>query len=375
MPATASYEQRLCKRCGARYQIEDASECPQVDSGHGAGKEVALVLAGLILIGGWMLWRKTGSPPEAGPGPAAGKASRTEPVAAAPAAAQPGGWASRNWRLRLREIGCTPTLSLLSVRADVQYIGPTGIVEAPVLTVADAEGNEHAPGAVGMPKDAAPEVQAWAASVLGGGGARRKLVSGTQLGTVESQFPLPAAVRGLRLHFADIEPFPVANTSYEGLRGLCRALAAGAGADRAPTPGPKAASGGKTISMYAGMYPCNSGQATRMSMADYPPDAPVQVLTLGKGFLPSARAANTNQGRVPARGYMYNGPEDAQAVKEFAREMIAGDFPQYCSSLALPAGGSLFRGEPYYAALWQRTRFRDFHVVGIYAQRPCEAGR
>jgi hypothetical protein len=100
-----------------------------------------------------------------------------------------------------------------------------------------------------------------------------------------------------------------------------------------------------------------------MVTAEYPPYLPLQLVVLGRGYLPNARAIELPMGRAPAQAYAYAGLDDLKAIEDAARRALGADFAHY-------------RAPQYFAFNWgvQRSESgNEVYAVGLYELRPCPA--
>lgn len=236
----------------------------------------------------------------------------------------------RNWRIAVQSLQCQGN-GLLVMGARVHYRGPDGAVEAPVVQIVDAAGHAYRP------------LEQWFSS-----GALRNLKAG-DLGVVQFSFPVQTASGALQLEFGDIPAFAVS-------RDACKRLLRPAEL-KAPRVARSAAAKGE-LPVYRERYPCAAG---RTVAAEYPPYLPLQLVVLGRGYLPNARSIELPMGRAPAQSYAYAGVDDLKTIEEAARRALAADFPQY-------------RAPNYFAFNWgvQRSQSgNELYSVAVYELRPC----
>lgn len=236
----------------------------------------------------------------------------------------------RNWRIAVQSLQCQGN-GLLVMGARVHYRGPDGAVEAPIVQIVDASGNAYRP------------LGKW----LSGGGLSH--LKAGDLGVVHFRFPVHTASGALELEFGDIRAFTVS-------RDACKALLRPeqVKAPRAPPP----ASTRSNVPVYRERYPCSAG---RSLTAEHPPYLPLQLIVLGRGYLPNARSIELPMGRAPAQSYAYAGVDDLKFIEDAARRALAADFPQY-------------RAPQYFAFNWgvQRSQTgNEIFAVGVYDLRPC----
>ena len=238
----------------------------------------------------------------------------------------------RNWRIAVRSLECQGN-GLLVVAARVHYRGPDGAVEAPIVQVVDASGNAYR--ALGE----------WFS-----GAGLRNLKAG-DLGVVQFKFPVHTASGALEFEFGDIRAFAVSRNACKGVLKP---------ADVKPPRQPRSAAAKADLAVYRGRYPCAAG---RTIAAEYPPYLPLQLIVLGRGYLPNARAIELPMGRAPAQSYAYAGVDDLKAIEDAARRALGADFPQY-------------RAPQYFAFNWgvQRSQSgNELFAIGLYELRACPA--
>ena len=238
----------------------------------------------------------------------------------------------RNWRIAVQSLECQGN-GLLVMDARVHYRGPDGAVEAPVVQIVDASGQAYRP------------LEQWFSS-----GALRNLKAG-DLGAVQFRFPVHTASGALQFEFGDIRAFAV---SHNACKGLLKP-----GELKAPRA-PRAVAGKSTMVIHRDRYPCAPG---RTVAAEYPPYLPLQLVVLGRGYLPNARSIELPMGRAPAQSYAYAGVDDLKAIEDAARRALGVDFARY-------------RAPQYFAFNWgvQRSQSgNELFAVGVYELRPCPA--
>ncbi len=236
----------------------------------------------------------------------------------------------RHWRITLQSLECQGN-GLLVLGARVHYRGPDGAVEAPIVQIVDASGNAYRP------------LGKW----LSGGGLSH--LKAGDLGVVHFRFPVHTASGALELEFGDIRAFTVS-------RDACKALLRPeqVKAPRAPPP----AATKSNVAVYRERYPCSAGRSVA---AEYPPYLPLQLIVLGRGYLPNARAIELPMGRSPAQSYAYTGLDELQHIEDAARRALGADFPEY-------------RSPKYFAFNWgvQRSQTgNELYSIGVYELRPC----
>ncbi len=256
----------------------------------------------------------------------------------------------RNWRIAIDSIACPAPGSLLTVGLRVDYLGPSGAVEAPVIQLTDGAGRTHVPKSVAWKPGAKPLAE-W----LSTGGLRN--LKPEALGEVELKFDARGASAAASLEFGDIQAFPLTRKAT-GKR-VCESLLK-PGEIRAPRAARRARVDASKLDfpVHRARYPC---AASRTIAAEYPPYLPRQLLLFGRGYLPSTRRIELPMGRSPAQAYAYAGPDDLAAVEQAARRAIAADFSRYANA-------------KHFAFNWgvQRSRSgNELYSIGIYELRPC----
>jgi hypothetical protein len=252
----------------------------------------------------------------------------------------------RNWRIVLEGIECEAAHSLVLLGARIQYLGPKGVVEAPVMRLVGANGRAYMPKSLvwkGGDKALAP----WLAS---GGLAN---VQTENIGDFQLKFDLTGAAGELKLEFGDIAAFAVAKNA-------CRSLLS---RDQVQTPRkPRARPAqGKAPRIYRSNYPCLRQGTLHVTEARYPPYLPKQLLFFGRGYLPNAREVDLPMGKAPAQSYSYLGVDRFDVVEAHAGRALLADFPQYANGR-------------YFAFNWGSQAAQsgnEAYSVGVYEVRGC----
>ena len=250
----------------------------------------------------------------------------------------------RNWRLAIESIECADSLLVIGTRID--YRGPSGPVEAPVIRLADDKGKFTPPKSL-VWKSGSKEL----AELLPSGGLRN-IASGNS-SEIQLRFEARDAGGELKLEFGDIEAFSL---TRKGCKGVLKPEQI-----QAPRAARGARSEGSKLGpVYRARYPCRAGEALRTISADHPPYLPRQLLVLGRGYLPNARRVELPMGSAAAQSYAYSGLDDLKAVEDAARKAVAADFPQYLSA-------------KYFAFNWgaQKAQSNEVYSIGLYELRPC----
>jgi hypothetical protein len=285
-------------------------------------------------------------------------------AAASDAAATASG---RHWRIAIGSIECEDAGAVLALGTRIAYVGPKGLVEAPVSRLVDAKGKPYLPKSL-VWRGGSKALAQW----LPAGGLRN--VQSEHTADVELKFDAQGATAPLQLEFGDIKAFYLTRKSASGAGGVCESLLAPGqlAAPRAPRPS-RAGSPKLRARVYRAAYPCSEQPGTlRTTEADHPPYLPRQLLLLGRGYLPAAREVELPMGRATAQSYAYVGVDELKAVEDAARRAITSDFLQYRSSLVPDPPGA--RRAKYFAFNWGAQRDRsgnEVYSIGIYELRPC----
>jgi len=246
----------------------------------------------------------------------------------------------RNWRMVIDSLACEPG-PVVVVGARLQYRGPQGPVEAPLVRLADDKGTRYAAKSL-LWKRGDKAIAAW---LVGGGLANLKA---QEVGELQFRFPAQGAGGTLSLEFGDIAAFALTR------KGACLST----NEVRAPRA-VRAAGKASKFAVHRARYPClPSGTVA----AEYPPYLPRQLLLFGRGYLPSAREIALPMGVAPAQPYAFAGADDLAAVDDAARRALAADFPDY------PIG------DKYFAFNWGVQKAQsgnEAYSIGIYELRPC----
>jgi hypothetical protein len=266
--------------------------------------------------------------------------------------------AGRNWRIAIESIDCDAAASLITLGTRIDYRGPKGPVEAPVVQLVDGGGKRYVPRSLVWTSGSKLLAQ-----LLSTGGLRNiqsALSTGVQL-RIEVRQPSG----DLMLEFGDVAAFSLTR-KRAGQGGACDALLK-PGQIKVPRA-PRAASAGKPnpgIRVYRSAYPCSpqpAGQgALRTIEAEYPPYLPRQLLLFGRGYLPNAREVELPMGKAPAQSYAYTGVEDLKPIDDATRRALSADFPEY-------------QGSRYFVFSWgmqKAASSNDAYSIGVYELRPC----
>jgi len=267
----------------------------------------------------------------------------------------------RHWRLTIDRLGCEGSGSLVTLGARVRYLGPHGLVEAPVARLIDGAGKPFPPRGL-IWKSGSKQHAQWLAST-GIANVREQ-----DLGEFEFRFDVRGASGSLALEFGDVKAFSLTPGGIAADR-LCESLLPLA---RLKTP-QVAASRKSTASarVYRAAYPCSAKGALRTVEAKYPPYLPLQLLVFGRGYLPGARSIELPMGRADAQPYAYSGANELDPLENAARRALGADFPGYRDNLVTSPADA---GKKYFAFNWgtqQAAGGNELGSIGIYALRPC----
>lgn len=268
----------------------------------------------------------------------------------------------RHWQGTVEALACAEDPARLTLDLRLRHVGGAGLAEVPVVQLVDANGGVHLPKALAWVAGS-KALAAW----LAAGGVRQ--VPAGEEARVQWRFDVPGNADGLRLEVGDAPGLAITIARAGG--GLCTRVAKvhemkAEAAAKAPLP-PRA---DPALRIHRLAYPClpGGGGPARKIDAPFPPYLPEQLVVLGRGYLPNARAIDLPMGKAPARGYAYAGPDELGGYEDAARRAIAGDFPKVRAQLVPEEKARLF------AFNWgQQTSAsgNPLHAIGIYALRPC----
>jgi hypothetical protein len=222
----------------------------------------------------------------------------------------------RNWRLAIESVGCEQ--ALLTIGARVDYLGPKGVVEAPVIRLVDAKGQAWPPKGL-VWKSGPRDLAQWLAS------AGLANVQVESVGEFRIRFDAQAASGALKLEFGDLRAFAV--TREKGCASPIKPAEL-----QAPKRPPAARAGSATQKVYRNTYPCTRQGRLHVTEARYPPYLPKQLLFFGRGYLPNVREIDLLMGKAPAQSYSYLGVDSVEAVEAFAARAVLADFPAYAKA-------------------------------------------
>lgn len=268
--------------------------------------------------------------------------------------------AGRNWQISIDGIACEAAASRVTLETRVRYLGPRGLVEAPVNQLVDGEGRPHPPRGL-VWAAGSKSLAAW----LSAGGMRN--LQAEEAARLQFKYEVREGTEALTLEFGDVKALVLTRKRSSENRGLCAALLKpgeiqAARAPRAartedPAPGYR---------VYRSVYPCRPpGGPLRTVEAQYPPTLPEQLLLFGRGYLPNARQVDLPMGKAGAQAYAYTGTDELDAIENAARRAVQQDFPGLASNL---------RGGKLYAFNWgaqAAASGNQIYSIGIYTVRPC----
>jgi hypothetical protein len=279
---------------------------------------------------------------------------------------------SANWRLQITNITCSPDVAVLTVELDIRYIGATGPVERPLVSVVDLQGREYVPASVPRQQRADARVL-WIMYVAND--AVLRFEQGQAFSGCSFVFNLSNDASGLQLHFADIDPFPIVGYRYSGFdefRAQARNWKTHPPQIRPRNDRP---ADGLTIPIYVGVYPCQPADGSvQVTSGSSPPYLPERVLMWGLGYLPNYRAVKLSRGQCPVRSYMHNNTQTTPS-QDAVRGAVCRDFPEFCSASLVTTGDQLIGAERHFVYVFglERGRFqRRLLSLGIYRIRACE---
>ena len=258
----------------------------------------------------------------------------------------------KHWRLYIDSIACDARGSLVTLGTRIDYVGPKGVVEAPVAQLVDGAGRAHPPKSLVWRSGGKA-----LAELLSVGGLKN--LQADHASGIELRFDLRGAEGELQLEFGDIRALAITRKRAKGCAGLLKP-----GEVRVP-PAPRPAGAAPAASgqrVYRGSYPClGPSGAVQIVKAEHPPYLPRQLLVFGRGYLPGARQVDLPMGRAPAQSYAFSGAVDVMAVEAAGRRAVAADFPQYA-------------GAKHFAFNWGAQRAasgNEAYSIGAYELRAC----
>ncbi|HEV3008989.1 MAG TPA: hypothetical protein VGX52_08155 [Burkholderiales bacterium] len=255
----------------------------------------------------------------------------------------------RNWRLSIDRIECEAAESRLIIGTRIDYLGPRGPVEAPVIQLIDAEGRQYLPRSL-VWRHGSKQLAAW----LSSGGLSN--IQSEYIGEMQLKFEVRGAAGDLKLEFGDIKALALTRKRTSACEGLLKPDQLQAARMSRPA---RAGSSKPGIRIYRAAYPCIP---QRTSEAEYPPYLPRQLLLFGRGYLPNARQIELPMGRAAAQSYSYVGPDSLDAIEDAARRALMADFPEYGA------------GSKYFAFDWGTQKAasgNELYSIAIYDLRTC----
>ncbi|MBC7803119.1 MAG: hypothetical protein H7Y16_04505 [Candidatus Parcubacteria bacterium] len=270
------------------------------------------------------------------------------------------GASGRNWQFSIDSLACDAAESLVTIGARIRYLGPGGVVEAPVSQLLDGGGRQYLPKSL-VWKGGSRQFTAWLAA-----GSLRQAQSGDS-GELQFRFVVREPTGGLQLEFGDVQALALTRAKTPASSAFCENLLKPGQVQSIPRPRAVRADPSKSaLRMYRSSYPClpQSGGTLRAIEAPYPPYLSVQLLVFGRGYLPNARQIELPMGRAAAQSYAYTGVDEPEAFEDAAHRAVLADFPQFA------AGGR----SRYFAFNWgvqKAASGNEMRSIGIYAVRPC----
>ena len=269
----------------------------------------------------------------------------------------------RNWRLSVESLSCEAADSLITVGARIRYLGPGGLVEAPVSQLVDGGGKPYLPKSMVWKSGSKPF-----AALLAAGGIRQ--LQSAEGGEIQFRFVVREPAGDLELEFGDIKAVQLTRVKAAAKAGLCESLLKSAQIRPAENSRAARADGSKpAVRVYRAAYPCEPKRGPWQTIeAAHPPYLPEQLLVFGRGYLPNARFISLPMGKAAAQSYAYGGVDALDPIEDEARRAILADFPALASGLA-PAGRAR-----YFAFNWgaqKAANGNDMRSIGVYALRPC----
>lgn len=266
-----------------------------------------------------------------------------------------------HWRLAIGSLACEASGSLVTIGARIRYLGPKGLVEAPVNRLVDGSGKPFLPRGL-VWKGGSRQNAQWLAST-----GIANLQEG-DVGEFELRFDVRGASGGLRLEFGDIQAFSLTRSGASADR-LCESLLPLA--QLKPPKAPASQKSAVSARVYRAAYPCQAQGALRTIEAKYPPTLPRRLLVFGRGYLPGARRIELPMGWAEAQPYAYSGANELDPIESAARRALGADFPEFRASLvASPADAR----KKYFAFNWGTQKAasgNEISSIGIYELRPC----
>ncbi|HEX2648810.1 MAG TPA: hypothetical protein VHN19_02610 [Burkholderiales bacterium] len=265
----------------------------------------------------------------------------------------------RNWQVTPVELRCEGNNAFLLVDLRLRYLGPKGLVEAPLTRLVDGAGRRFLPQSL-VWKSGPRENVKWL--VAGGVSA----LSPGEVGEFAFKFDVRGAGSSLSLEFGDIGAFAL--TRKDGDGSTCEKLLPASRLHAPPAPA-KAARPVKAR-VYRAAYPCTAQDALRTLEAKFPPYLPRQLLVFGRGFLPDAREVKLPMGSALAQSYAHTGVSDLDSIETAARRALGG-FPEYAPHLV---AGPADARKKYFLFNWgseQAPSGNELFSIGVYDLKAC----
>ena len=266
----------------------------------------------------------------------------------------------RNWQATPAGLRCEGSGgAFLIVDLRLRYLGPKGLVEAPLTRLVDGTGRRFPPQSL-VWKSGPRENAQWL--VAGGVGN----VQPGELGEFAFKFDVRGAGSALQLEFGDIGAFSL--TRKDGDGAACEKLLPANRIQAPPPPGKEA--GQVKARVYRAAYPCAAQGSLHTIEAKFPPYVPRQLLVFGRGFLPNTREVKLPMGTASAQSYAYTGVSDLDSIEHAARRALGG-FPEYAPHLV---AGQADARKKYFLFNWgteQAPSGNELFSVGVYDLKAC----
>lgn len=270
----------------------------------------------------------------------------------------------RHWQASIDSIECEAAAARVFIGTRIRYLGPSGVVEAPVSQLVEGGGRTHAPKSLAWQGGSKP-LAAW----LSAGGLRD--LPANEAGDVRFRFEVGENARELKFEFGDLDAIVLTRARAAGPADICAALLKpGQIQATRKTRAARVAGALSGVRVYREGFPClpPARGARRTVRAPHPPYLPEQLLVFGRGFLPNARQVGLPMGIAAAQSYAHGGLDDLGAYETAARQAVSADYPAYGRGLAPESTAR------YFAFNWGVQRAasgNDMVSIGIYAIRPC----
>ena len=274
-------------------------------------------------------------------------------AAAAPAAS------GRNWQATLVDLRCESAGAYVIADLRIRYLGPAGLVEAPLTRLVDGAGRRTLPHSLvwkSGPRENAQWLVAGGVSTLRPG----------DVGEFAFKFDVRGAGSDLSLELGDLGALSL---TRPGAGEACERLLPPARI-QVPRPPRREAKPAEHARVYRASYPCAAQEALRTVEAKYPPYLPRQLLVFGRGYLPAARDVKLPMGTAPAQSYLYAGVNDLDSIENAARRALGG-FPEYAAQLV---AGQADARRKYFLFNWgseQAASGNELSSIGVYDVKAC----